>query len=123
MPVPRYLPHLLSSTALTSISIHLLWQRKSAEEDRARANAHISILTDLVGQLRSGKSLEDDEIKRLRNLARIHNQPEPGTEGSGGGIRWTEVLWGRKAPEEQVVSDGWEQKDLEQLRREFEKSN
>ncbi|KAH7928672.1 hypothetical protein BV22DRAFT_1030427 [Leucogyrophana mollusca] len=125
MPVPRYLPHLLYSTALTSVSIHLLWQRKLAEEDRARATAQISILNDIIQQLRSGKPLADEEIIRLRNLARVHRHSERDTNSTADNseIRWTDVLWGRKASDDQGVTEGWEQRDLDQIRKELEKDS
>ena len=94
MTIP-YLPHILYSTALTSISIHLLWQRTTEREDRARYHAQVSILEDLAQQLRSGAPIADEEITRLKNLARVHGQgenPKQSTEA----IRWTEVVWGRK---------------------------
>lgn len=90
-----YLPHILYSTALTSVSIHLLWQRTTEKEDRARCHAQVSILEDLAHQLRSGVPITDEEITRLKNLARIHGQGEKQTQ-SGEAIRWSEVVWGRK---------------------------
>ncbi|KAH0829110.1 hypothetical protein J3R83DRAFT_2576 [Lanmaoa asiatica] len=94
MAIP-YLPHILYSTVLTSVSIHLLWQRTTEKEDRARYHAQMSILEDLARQLRSGAPITDEEIIRLKNLARIHGQGE-GQEQSTGAIRWSEVVWGRK---------------------------
>lgn len=95
MPIP-YLPHILYSTALTSVSIHLLWQRTTEKEDRARYHARVSILEDLAQQLRSGVPITDEEITRLKDLARVHGQGE-GQKQSTEAIRWSEVVWGRKA--------------------------
>ena len=95
MPIP-YLPHILYSTALTSVSIHLLWQRTTEREDRAHYHAQVSILEDLTQQLRSGVPITDEEISRLKNLARVHGQGE-GQKQSAEAIRWSEVVWGRKA--------------------------
>ncbi|KIJ05726.1 hypothetical protein PAXINDRAFT_21041 [Paxillus involutus ATCC 200175] len=117
MPVPTYLPHILYSTALTSVSIHLLWQRKAAEEDRARHNAQITILEDLTQQLRSGVPMADDEINRLRGLAQSHGEGGEAQRQSAGEIRWMDVIWGKKV----VAKDEWEQRDLEQIRRELSK--
>ncbi|KIJ21066.1 hypothetical protein PAXINDRAFT_6845 [Paxillus involutus ATCC 200175] len=118
MPVPTYLPHILYSTALTSVSIHLLWQRKAAEEDRARHNAQITILEDLTQQLRSGVPTTDEEINILRNLARSHGEGGEGRQQSAPGeIRWMDVIWGKKV----AAKDEWEQRDLEQIRRELSK--
>ncbi|KAF9243219.1 hypothetical protein BU15DRAFT_86588 [Melanogaster broomeanus] len=103
MPAPSYLPHILYSTALTSVSIHLLFQRKAAEEDLARHNAQITILEDLAHQLRSGGE-----------AAQSH---------SAGEIGWMDVIWGRKAVDETTAKIDWERKDLEQLSRELSKGS
>lgn len=121
MAVPTYLPHILYSTALTSVSIHLLWRRKAFEDDRARHNAQITILEDLAHQLRSGSSITDEEIDRLRTLVRVHQ----GTSEAVGGMRehsvsWKDVFWSKKA-DERSKADEWDQRDLEQLREEFTK--
>lgn len=125
MPVPKHLPHILYSTFLTSASIHLLWQRKASEDDRARKHAQITILEDLVHQLRSGAPtmISDEEVGRLMKLARVQGAGEEGVGGSpqsSSQVRWTEVLWGRKAVD-QKSSDELEQKDVEQIRKAFAK--
>lgn len=110
----QYIPHILYSTAVTSISMHLLWQRKTADEDRARFKAQASILQDLIEQLRSGKSISDEEITKSRNLARIHGEEKQPLDKERTNIGWMDVLWGRKTPADLGVSDEWERKDLEQ---------
>ncbi|KIK44515.1 hypothetical protein CY34DRAFT_23014 [Suillus luteus UH-Slu-Lm8-n1] len=116
----QYIPHIIYSTAVTSISMHLLWQRKTADEDRARFKAQASILQDLIEQLRSGKSISDEEITKSRNLARIHGEDKRPLDKEKTDIGWMDVLWGRKTPADLGVSDEWERKDLEQIRKEFE---
>ncbi|KAG1802954.1 uncharacterized protein HD556DRAFT_1429654 [Suillus plorans] len=116
----QYIPHILYSTALTSISMHLLWQRKTADEDRARFKAQTSILQELVEQLRSGKPISDEEITKSRNLACIHGEGKQSPDKDRTNIGWTDVLWGRKTPADLGVSDEWERKDLEQIRKEIE---
>ncbi|KAG1796504.1 hypothetical protein EV424DRAFT_1268647, partial [Suillus variegatus] len=56
----QYIPHILYSTVVTSISMHLLWQRKTADEDQARFKAMASILQDVIEQLRLDKSISDE---------------------------------------------------------------
>ncbi|KAH7883268.1 hypothetical protein F5I97DRAFT_219098 [Phlebopus sp. FC_14] len=124
MPAPPYLPYILYSTALISVSIHLLWQRKAAEEDRARHDAQISILEDLAQRLRSGAPMTDEEVNGLRHLARIHGEGEAPQKrtGSEGGVRWTDAIRGRKVVNSDKSTNAeWEQKDLEQVRTELEK--
>ena len=92
MGLLAYLPHLLYSTALTSISMHHLAQRKAAEADRAHVAAQISILEDLLAR----PTLQDAEFQRLWRLARAHDvwaareqqaaaAGEGGADGKGGG--------------------------------------
>ncbi|KAG2358098.1 hypothetical protein BDR07DRAFT_1452837 [Suillus spraguei] len=116
----QYIPHIIYSTALTSISMHLLWQRKTADEDRARFKAQTSILQDLVEQLRSGKPISDEEITKSRNLARILGEGKQSLDKAKTNIGWMDVLWGRKTLADRGVSDEWERKDLEQIRKEIE---
>ncbi|KIM59312.1 hypothetical protein SCLCIDRAFT_27423 [Scleroderma citrinum Foug A] len=100
MPVPKHLPHILYSTFLTSASIRLLWQRKASEDDPAR---------------RAGAPISDEEVDRLKKLARVQGGQGTGEDevGDSGGpqseVRWTEVLWGRKTVD-QKSSDALEQK-------------
>lgn len=122
MAVPTYLPHILYSTALTSVSIHLLWRRKAFEDDRARHDAQITILEDLAHQLRSGSSITDEEVDRLRKLVQVHQGT---SEEAAGGVRehsisLKDVFWGKKT-DDRSKADEWDQKDLEQLREEFTK--
>ncbi|EGN92766.1 hypothetical protein SERLA73DRAFT_190614 [Serpula lacrymans var. lacrymans S7.3] len=122
MSVPRYLPHLIYSTALTSVSIHLLWHRKQQEEDNARISAQVSILESLVSQLQSGRPVKDEEIDRLRKLAQVHDDERTGVNpAAAGSIGWKDVIWGRKSsPSQKSSDDEWERKDLEKIRQEIE---
>lgn len=116
MPVPKHLPHIVYSALLTSASIHLLWQRKASEDDRARKNAQITILEDLVHQLRAGAPITDEEVGRLKKLARVQGERGMSEEGVVGGeskVAWTEVLWGSKTADPKS-SDLLEQRDVEQ---------
>ncbi|KAI6046312.1 hypothetical protein EDC04DRAFT_1683262 [Pisolithus marmoratus] len=120
MAVSTYLPHVLYSTILTSVSIHLLWRRKAFEDDRARYNAQITILEDLAHRLRSDSSdITNEEVDGLRKLAQVHRDTR---EAAGGGqehsVSWKDVFWGTK-PQDHSKADELEQIDLEQLHREF----
>jgi hypothetical protein len=94
--------------------MHLLWQRKTVAEDRARFKAQTSILQDLVERLRSGKSISDEEIMKLRNLARVHGEGRESPDKATTNVGWMDVAWGRKSPADIGVSDEWERRDLEQ---------
>ena len=68
MPFSPYLPHVLYSVALTSISINLVSFRKTAEADVARVNAQISILESIKQQLQSRVPLSTDELEKLKEV-------------------------------------------------------
>ncbi|TDL18029.1 hypothetical protein BD410DRAFT_512471 [Rickenella mellea] len=97
MPLPRYLPHLLYATAITSFSLHLLAQRKTGADTRLRLDAHIGILEEINGRLRRGEDVKDEEIERTRRLMREEGAERLAGGGIGGaGIGWKEVILGRK---------------------------
>ncbi|KIJ65991.1 hypothetical protein HYDPIDRAFT_130087, partial [Hydnomerulius pinastri MD-312] len=79
-------------------------------------NAQISILEDLARQLRSGIRTIDEEVSRLRNLARIHGEGEASRKlpADQTGIQWSDVIWGRKVADRGTSSE-WEQKDLNKV--------
>lgn len=70
MPLPPYLPHIIYTTALTSITLHLLVTRKDADAAQRKADARISLLEGLAGRLRSGEHVDSDEVTRVRRLLR-----------------------------------------------------
>ncbi|CDO77585.1 hypothetical protein BN946_scf184936.g10 [Trametes cinnabarina] len=100
MSLVQYLPHIIYTTALTSVATHHLSQRKAFEAERAHVAAQISILEDLrvrlssvvtpnatstsgnitaigASSLRSagleGPLLDEREVDRLWRLARSHD--------------------------------------------------
>jgi len=126
-----YIPHLIYSMALTSVSMHLLRQRKDAESERAQISAQISILEDTAARLRAGEAIPDRELARLVRLA--SSQREPG--GPAGfahapsdeqeSIGWWEVFLGRKeaaasGPLGMARSEEWDRRDLEKVRKEMQ---
>ncbi len=135
MGVLEYLPHLLYSTALTSISMHHLFQRKAAADERSHVAAQISILEDLRARLSAREPISEREVERLWHLARshdvwiaraeagsadansaganvksVHMQARPGEE-----IGWREVLLGRRFDSrrtEELDRKDWESGEL-----------
>ena len=100
----RFIPHIIYSLALTSFSMHLLYERRAAEEDRAHYSGKISILETLVQDLEQGQKMNSQEVERLRRLAGIstlHVPKEVGNKQSE--IGWKEVLLG-KQPSEQTLN-------------------
>jgi hypothetical protein len=110
MPVSAYIPHVIYSTALTSLSFHLLFHKKQAEMDRSHLSAQISILESLAHRLRSGQDVSDEEVERLFRLAQTHEETHAkGVMPMKEKVRWKDVFWGKKV-DGGVERDG---KDLE----------
>ena len=107
----RYIPELIYALAFSSISVHLLWQRRTAETERRHYSARVSILGELAARLRAGEAVPDVEISRLRRLAETAGTAEA---HPGENIGWREVVFGRK-------ESGMEREGKEELeRRELE---
>ena len=107
----RYIPEIAYALAFSSISVHLLWQRRAAETDRRHYSARLSILDELAGRLRAGE-VTDAEVARLRRLAETVGED---TTHAGERIGWRDVVFGRK-------ESGLEREEKEELeRRELER--
>jgi hypothetical protein len=108
----RYIPELLYALAFSSISVHLLWQRRTAETDRRHYSARISLLGELAARLRAGEAVPDVEVVRLRRLAETVGEAEA---HAGENIGWREVVFGRKeSGMEREGKEELERKELEQ---------
>ncbi|KAF8161493.1 hypothetical protein B0H34DRAFT_796276 [Crassisporium funariophilum] len=121
----RYFPHALFAVALSSVSINLVSQRKSAEDERARVKAQLSILQSIKEQLQSDTPISNDELERLKKLARSAAPTNGADAGVTGGLReqvsWSDIFRGRKPTMmdgEQEVSK-WDKQDLEKMRKEM----
>ncbi len=107
----RYIPELIYALAFSSISVHLLWQRRAAETDRRHYSARLSILGELAGRLRAGGEVTDAEVARLRRLAEtVGEDAHPGES-----IGWREVIFGRK--ESGLEREGKEELERKELER------
>ncbi|KAM6502870.1 hypothetical protein JOM56_002847 [Amanita muscaria] len=112
-----YIPHALYAIAVTSISIHLVSKRRAFEDERANVNARISILESIAEQLRSGKPINDDEVERLKRLARDPvKRDEEAMKSKSEEISWKEVFLGQKSQSDSDLSP-WEKKDLEKIQK------
>ena len=65
----EYLPHLIYATALTSTSMHHLFQRKAFEADRAHVAAQLSILSDLQERSKFMSQNIQNIEQQMHNLA------------------------------------------------------
>ena len=92
MAVSQYLPHLVYSIALTSISFHLLSKRDAIDTERAQLSAQISVLESVVRRLRTPGSITDAEVDRLMKLARAHREEQHGQSRM---VSWRDVFIGK----------------------------
>lgn len=99
----RFMPHIIYSLALTSFSMHLLYERRATEEDRAHYSGKISILETLVRNLEQGQTMDPQEVERLRKLAGASTSHVSETNRNQAKIGWKEVLLG-KPPSEQTLN-------------------
>jgi hypothetical protein len=94
-----YVPHLLYSLGIVSISTHMLWHRKEWEAQRAHAAARITVLESITGRLRGGERIDPQEIERLQRMVRGRGERD-NLETSDASFspeetRWREVLLGK----------------------------
>ncbi|KAI0067631.1 hypothetical protein BV25DRAFT_1911526 [Artomyces pyxidatus] len=115
----RYIPELIYSLALSSLSVHLLFQRRESTTVRRQLSARVSLLEELVRRLRAGEDVSPAEIARMRKLGR-EGPEKVDVQGDGDAVGWREVIFGRaERPGEQAGKDEWERKDLERAHREI----
>jgi len=118
----RYFPHAFFAMALTSISINLISHRRTAEGERSRIQAQISVLESIKEQLQSDKQLSNEELAKLKRLVR------PVDEGREAESHKAEVSWTNVFRTSSQASDGepelhkWDQQDLEKLQKEMSSS-
>jgi len=119
------MPHIVYSLALTSFSMHLLYERRATEEDRAHYSGKISILETLVQNLEHGRKMDSQEVERLRKLAGISTSPVPKEVGRNQSeIGWKEVLLGKPHSEQTLNgSASRDQGDWDKLEAEVRSSN
>ncbi|KZT41959.1 hypothetical protein SISSUDRAFT_981165 [Sistotremastrum suecicum HHB10207 ss-3] len=105
----RYIPHLISATLLTSLSMHLLMHRKGSQDERATLDARISVLESLVARVKSGENVSDREIQRLKNLGRGSGSTGLGVDmgtvsESLRSTGWRDMVLGKKPVEDPAAT-------------------
>jgi hypothetical protein len=108
-----YIPHVLYSIAITSISIHLVSHKQAIADDRARIAARLATLESVAAQLRDSKHLSLEELDQLQRLA--HPPPSSAAEQVRPireEIGWKEMIFGRKRSNETEMSE-YDRRDLE----------
>jgi hypothetical protein len=112
MVTTAYIPHAIYSLAMTSISIHLVSQKRTITEDRARVAARISILESVAKQLREGEDISLDELGRLHRLAR---PPDPAKKDKEvkEEIGWREMFFGPEKRSSEPEMSEYDKRDWE----------
>lgn len=111
----RYFPHALFAIALTSISINLVSHRRTAEDERSRIQAQISVLESIKEQLQSDKPLSNEELERLKKLVRPVDTGREAERHKEEEVSWTNVFRSRKNQvlDREAELSKWDQQDLE----------
>ena len=109
----RYVPEIIYTMASISLGMHMLAQRKDAEDHRAYFAARIALLEDTAARLRRGVRVPDADFELMQNLAREPNTTRAAARGvePTQEIGWRDVLLGRK--DQTGASDKWDQHDWE----------
>lgn len=111
----KYLPEIIYALALTSLSTHMLWQRKDSADQRAHYTARVKLLEDTAQRLRAGQDVPQSDFDLIDKMARepgVDRAAARGTEPLGS-IGWREVLLGRKDGNS-AQTEYWEAKDWEE---------
>lgn len=101
--------------AVTSLGIHSLWQRKTAESQRAQIGGQISILDSMLQRLRAEEAIPEREFDKLWKLARSHEEDNLSSVQQAGvqeTIGWKDVLLGRKNVRS-ASTEEWDKRDLD----------
>lgn len=62
----KYIPQIILACTFTSVSIHLLNQRRECEEERRRFSTQVSALENVVHRQRAGEIVSDAEMAKIR---------------------------------------------------------
>ncbi|KZT21103.1 hypothetical protein NEOLEDRAFT_1182025 [Neolentinus lepideus HHB14362 ss-1] len=118
MATISYMPHIIYSLALTSVSMNMLYQRKLGEAQKASISAQTTILESLAQRLRSGENFPEEEVERLWNLARKKGETTLNPHVEEIGLK--ETFLGKKLDAEETARvEEWERLEIEQLKQAF----
>ncbi|TFY77475.1 hypothetical protein EWM64_g6539 [Hericium alpestre] len=113
----RYIPELIYSVAFSSLAVHLLFQRRTAEMQQRQVGAQISILEGLKARFLAGERIPDAQVARLKKLGREGESCREDEDDIG----WKEVLFGRQETEmEREGTEKWDRRDLERVQQEIQ---
>lgn len=85
----KYLPQIILACAFTSVSIHLLNQRRDSEGDRRRHSAQITALEEVVRRQQDGEQLTDAELLKIRRRVGLVHSEGNTTASNALSSRWS----------------------------------
>jgi hypothetical protein len=119
-----YLPHVLYGLALTSISMNLVSQRRTIEEEQYRMKARISILESIQQQLQSNDPLSTEELERLKKLARHSSSSDAAVAAVAEKkeeVKWSDIFRGKKPVASDTTVSKWDKEEMATLQKELSK--
>ncbi|KAL1411368.1 hypothetical protein Q8F55_002324 [Vanrija albida] len=94
-------PFFIAWSVITTLAVHLLRGRKTAEEEQARAHAQESVLLGLAQRFRDGEDVSDTDIRRELEMVGLRERTAltlPLEADELREVSWFEVFLGRRKP-------------------------
>jgi hypothetical protein len=95
--------------AFTSVSIHLLNQRRDAKSERLRHSAQIGALEDVLQRLRKGETVSDAELAKIRRrvglLEKNANPGVPTVAANPNSAGWKDSFTKRNEAQGEITED------------------
>jgi hypothetical protein len=104
-----YGPQIFLACAFTSVSIHLLNQRRDAKSERLRHSAQIGALEDVLERLRKGETVSDVELAKIRRrvglLEKNANPGVPTVAANPNSAGWKDSFTKRNEAQGEITED------------------
>jgi len=115
-----YLQHALYSLACLSVSINLVGMRRSAEEDKSRVEARMSLLASVKEQLSKEGVIDSKELERLLRLAtKTAGRETDKDKVLGDDVSWGDIFSAKTSNSGKEEMSKWDKADLEKFRNEI----
>ena len=101
----KYIWPLLSSLVFTATAMNMVDQRKTFESERLKTSTQISALESLVERLRTGGSITDEEIHKVKKRVGLTGSLQQNTAERS----WKDALFNALKPSAQSVQAEEEQ--------------
>jgi hypothetical protein len=95
------LPFFIYWCIITSLTVHSLRIRIKSREDLDKVNAKVTVLEGLIGRIKNGEKVGDDEVQRELEMVGLRERrltmEEEGEVSEGGDVGWMEAIFGWKS--------------------------